>query len=197
VRLYHRSGAGRPIRVAWTLEELGVQYELVRISPEEGAGSEHRSRHPLGRVPVLEDDDGAYFESAGLCLHVADLHPEAGLVPLVGTRERALLYQWLFFSMTELEPPMIENYRWREKSPEVADTAAERVRRALAVIDDALDGREYMVGGRFSVADVVTSEVVRATVRLGALDPSVRISEYLSAMEARPARQRAAAQLSS
>jgi glutathione S-transferase len=194
MRIYHRPGAGRPIRVVWTLEELGVAYELVVMTPEEVAG-EHRSRHPLGRVPVLEDDDGPVFESTALCLHLADLHPGRGLLPAVGTHERALVYQWAFFAMTEIEPPAIESRRTRERSPGIADAAVERVCSAVAVVADALQGREYLVADRFTIADVVVSEVVRVAARVGALEPSGRIAEYQVEMEARPARQRAATKL--
>jgi glutathione S-transferase len=192
MRIYHRPGAGRPIRVIWTLEELGVPYELVVMSPEEVAG-EHLLRHPLGRVPVLEDEGGTVFESSAVCLHLADLRPEGALIPAVGTHERALVYQWAFFAMTEIEAPAIESRRTREKSAEVADAAAERVRAAVAVIGDALDGRACLVADRFTVADVIASEVVRIAVRVGAVEASGPIAGYLSAMEARPARQRAAA----
>jgi glutathione S-transferase len=195
MRIYHRRGAGRPIRIVWTLEELGAEYDLVILTSEEAAGDEHRSRHPLGRVPVLEDDEGVVFESSGLCLHVADLHLDAGLVPAVGTHDRALVYQWTFFAMTEIEPPAIESYRRREAAPEIADAAGDRVRRSVSAIDDALQGRDYLVGGQLTVADIVASEVVRVAVRVGAFEPQGRIAEYLLVMEARPARQRAAAQL--
>ena len=92
MRIFHREYAGRPIRVAWTLEELGEPYELTTMTREEGKGAEHLARHPLGRVPVLEDGEGTLFESAAICLHLADLHPEAGLIPSLGSHERALVY---------------------------------------------------------------------------------------------------------
>jgi hypothetical protein len=66
LRVYHRVGAGRPIRVVWALEEVGADYELVMITPEEGRSQEHLARHPLGRVPVLEDEHGPMFESTAL-----------------------------------------------------------------------------------------------------------------------------------
>jgi glutathione S-transferase len=94
MRVFHREQAGRPLRIIWTLEEVGEPYELTVMSREEGRGEKHRSRHPLGRVPVLEDDEGFLFESAALCLHLGDMHPEAGLVPALGTHDRALVYQW-------------------------------------------------------------------------------------------------------
>ena len=195
MRIYHRKGAGRPIRVIWTLEELDAPYDLAIMSPEEAAADEHTSRHPLGRVPVLEDDAGMIFESTGICLYVAELHPEAGLLSAAGTRDRALVYQWAFFAMTELEPAAIECARRREAFPELSEAAAERARRAVLAIDDALQGHEYLVGDRFSVADIITSEVVRIAVRVKAIEAEGRIGEYLAAMEARPARQRAVAML--
>jgi glutathione S-transferase len=74
-RLFDRERAGRPPRVRWALEEVGTPYELVMLTAEELASPEHRSRHPLGRVPVLEDHEGSLFESAALCLQIADEHP--------------------------------------------------------------------------------------------------------------------------
>ena len=72
------------------------------MTREESKGEEHRVRHPLGRVPVLQDEEGFVFESAAICLHLADLHPDAGLVPALGTHERALLYQWTIFAQRSL-----------------------------------------------------------------------------------------------
>lgn len=195
MRIYHRQGAGRPIRVIWTLEEVDAPYDLAIMNPEEAAADEHRSRHPLGRVPVLEDDAGMIFESTGICLYVADLHPEAELLSAVGTHDRALVYQWSFFAMTEIEPTVIESARRREAYPELSEAAAERARHAVQVVEDALQGRDYLVADRFSVADIVVSEVVRIGVRVKAIEAEGRVAEYLAAMEARPARQRAAAML--
>ena len=87
MRLYHREHAGRPIRVAWMLEELGEPYEVTVMTREESKGEEHRARHPLGRVPVLEDDEGFVFESAAICLHLADYLSRLTQRP---TRQRAL-----------------------------------------------------------------------------------------------------------
>src|SRR6478672_1886364 len=110
MRVYHREHAGRPLRILWTLEEIGEPYDVVLMTREESKGDEHRARHPLGRVPVLEDEQGwLVFESAAICLHLADLHPDAGLAPAPGTPERALLYQWTIFAPAELEPPLIES----------------------------------------------------------------------------------------
>src|SRR4051794_20614187 len=120
LRVYHRAGAGRPIRVVWALEEVGADYELVTMSAEEARSAEHRARHPLGRVPVLEGEQGPLFESTALVFHVAELSPEPGLLPPPATHERALVQAWSIFAMTELEAPAIESHRQREANPEAS-----------------------------------------------------------------------------
>src|ERR1700739_1863463 len=109
LRVFHREYAGRPIRVVWMLEEIGQPYELAVMSWEQGQSDEHRARHPLARVPVLEDGEGTLFESTAICLQLADLHPQAGLIHPLGTRERALAYQWSCFAPAELEPALVES----------------------------------------------------------------------------------------
>src|SRR5271169_772841 len=105
MRIYHREHAGRPLRAAWALEEAGQDYEVVKMTTDEGKSDEHRARHPLAKVPVLQDDEGYLFESAAIVLHVADSFPEAKLIPELGTHERALVYQWSVYGPAEMEAP--------------------------------------------------------------------------------------------
>src|SRR5689334_17454223 len=138
MRVFHREGAGRPLRTIWTLEEVGAAYELVVMTREEGRGEEHRGRHPLGRVPVLDDGQGFLFESAALCLHLSDLHPEAGLLPPPGTHDRGLVYQWTCFAPAELEPPLFEAWNQAERDPDRAAAARDRFFRAADTVVAAL-----------------------------------------------------------
>ena len=140
---------------------------------------------------MLEDGEGLVFESAAHCLHVADLHPEAGLLAPPGTHERALAYQWAFFAMAELEPPVMAFRASEESDPERAQVAAGRFRAAAQAVEDALDGRDYLVAGRFGVADVVSSAVLFFAKRFGLTDGLPRIEAYLARLDERPARRRA------
>jgi len=192
MRLFHREHAGRPVRVAWMLEELGEPYELRVITREEGRSEEHRARHPLGRVPVLEDDDGFVFESAAICLHLADRHPAAGLVPPPGTHDRALVYQWTVFAPAELEPPLIEAAMQAERDPERAAAARSRFDAATSAVSNALEGTEYLVAGHFTVADVLVGTALAFTARAGfADDLPANVKDYLARLAQRPAYQRA------
>jgi glutathione S-transferase len=198
LRVYHRAGAGRPIRVVWALEEVGADYELVTMSAEEARGAEHRARHPLGRVPVLEDEHGPMFESTALVFHVAELYPEAGLLPPPATHERAVVQGWSIFAMTELEGPAIESSRQREANPEASATAAARCANAVTVLEGALSGEPpYLVDSRFGVADIVAGGVLGVAVRVGAIEPSARSTAYMESLAARPAWQRASSKLGS
>src|SRR6059058_4457227 len=108
-RLYYMPRT-RSSRVLWLLEEIGAPYELAEVAGAQRRSGEHLRRHPLGRVPVLELGDGTtMFESAAICLQLADLNPVAGLIPPTGSSERALVYQWVVFAVAELEGPL---FRW-------------------------------------------------------------------------------------
>jgi glutathione S-transferase len=192
MRLYHREHAGRPIRVAWMLEELGEPYEITTMTREEGKGEEHRARHPLGRVPVLEDEEGCVFESAAICLQLADVHPDAGLAPAPGSHERALLYQWTIFAPAELEPPLVEAAVHAQRDPDRAAAARRRFDEAAGAVSSALDGSEYLVGGSFTVADVLVGSALAFTERIGfAEELPANLRDYLARLAQRPAYQRA------
>jgi glutathione S-transferase len=192
VRVYHRERAGRPLRVIWMLEEVGDPYELTLMTRDESREEGHMARHPLGRVPVIEDDEGFLFESAGLCLHIGDLHPEAGLVPPPGTHDRALVYQWACFAPAELEPPLFEAWTQAELDPDRAAAARERFRAATGAVAGALDGQEHLVGGRFTVADVLIGTALLFTTRAKMTeDLTPPLTEYVGRLAERPAFQRA------
>jgi glutathione S-transferase len=183
----------RSSRVLWLLAEIGASCELVKLAPEQRKSAEHLARHPLGRVPALELDDGTVmFESAAICLQLADLHPEAGVIAPVGSSERALIYQWVLFAMTELEAPL---FRWiREATENVADPPSrERFAQAAGALQAALDGRRWLLGDRFSVADVMCASVLGGAHSRGLLPDWPGLQAYVERGESRPAFIEAAA----
>ena len=191
-RLYQREGAGRPPRVRWALEEVGASYDYVVMDKEEGRGPEHAERHPLGRVPVLETEEGLLFESAALCLHIADSYPEAHLITAPGTHARALVYQWAFFAMTELEAAVLRLYTARHgDDPETLVKAEERMAKVAAALEAGLDGEPYLVGPRFTIADVIVGGVLESARKYEVSPDSPPLLAYLEGLDARPAKQRA------
>jgi glutathione S-transferase len=194
MRVYHREGAGRPVRVAWTLEELGEPYELTVVAGEDRHGADYRARHPLGKVPALEDEHGAVFESAAICLHLADQKPELGLVPPLGSHERALVYQWTVFAPAELEPSLIETWSFTSAgdAPERAERAHKRFVAAMTAVGDSLGEREYLLGDQFTVADVLVGTALAFTTKVGISDQlPANLTAYVGRLAGREAFQRA------
>jgi glutathione S-transferase len=195
MRLYHQPRS-RSARVLWLVEEAGAPVDLVVIAREEKTSDAYRKLHPLGRSPAYVEEEGPVFESAALCLHLADRHPEAGLIATPGSYERALQYQWCFFAMTELEAPLVEAARelWKESGePDSAriESARGRFASGATVVEAALAGGDYLVGNSFSVADIVVCGVLSfaRTAEVAELPPG--LVPYVDGLEARPARQRA------
>jgi glutathione S-transferase len=199
MKLYYvpKTRASRP---RWVLEELGVPYELVRLDPAraETRSAEHLERHPLGHVPVLEDRGQAIFESGAICLHLADLFPEKRLLPPPGSVERGLAYQWVLFSMTEMEPPLIAlsaegKKPEAERDPTATAQARDRFRKAADVLEGALRNRKFLLGDGFGVADVMVGGTLAWARGFKLLDGLPSVEAYLTRLRERPAWQRATA----
>lgn len=188
MKLYHRSGAGRPIRVRWALAEVGIEPEVEVLSAQECASAEHARRQPLHRVPVLEDADGPIFESAAILFHIGDLAGDDRLLPAPGTHERALVYQWVLFNMTEIEPPFTEPLQHPEDNEERRASARKQFERALEIVEQALEGGVNLVDGRFTLADLVVSDTLMLGRMMGGLQFSPALEAFVAEHERRPAR---------
>jgi glutathione S-transferase len=174
------------------LEEIAEPYELTIMDWEQGSGEEHRSRHPLGRVPVVQFDGGYVFESTAICLHLADLYPDAGLIGALGTHARALAYQWSIFAPAELEPPLIEAAIFAEADSERAGKARGRFFRAANAVTQSLNDGDYLVERSFGVADVLVSTAFSFAKRANFPEPFPPVLDnYMARLFERPAYQRA------
>jgi glutathione S-transferase len=177
----------RSNRVLWALNEIGAPFESTLVPSEVRRSSEHRARHPLGRVPAFELDDGTMmFESAAICLQLGDLYPKSGLLPPPGSSARAVVYQWVMFGMTELEAPL---YRWIGdiRDGATASPASGRFGEAAEAIAAALDGKTWLLGDQFTVADIVCVGVLGTAASRGLLAPWPVLRDYVERGEARPA----------
>jgi glutathione S-transferase len=175
------------------LEEIGERYELVEITGAQRRSAEHLQRHPLGRVPALELGDGTtMFESGAICLQLADLYPAAGLIGELGSSERALVYQWVTFAVAELEGPL---FRWiRELGEGIEESPArDRFTQAAAAVESALHGRDWLLGARFTVADVMCASVLQGANARELLRDWPGLEAYARRSESRPAYAKATA----
>jgi glutathione S-transferase len=139
------------------LAEIGGPYELVLVVRDEQRRStpEYLALNPWGTIPTLEDGDLALSEAAAICLHLAERHPEARLVPPPATRERSELYRWLhWLSNTVQQTAMRHFYPERYGTEGVEEAANRDLARFNDLIEAHLDGRDWLVGEERTVADL-------------------------------------------
>jgi glutathione S-transferase len=199
--LYH-SPQSRSIRPRWLIEELGIPYEVkpVNLAAGDQKKPEYVKLNPNGAVPTLVDGDLVLWESAAICQYLADKHPEKHLAPAVGTPERGKYYQWIQYAMSGLEPPAVTLFMHTiqlpeaERVPALVDTAKAQLAHSLKVVDDALAGREWILGSQFSAADVMVGSTLVWCQMMGLIgDQYANLAGYLARCSARPALQRASA----
>ncbi|GAA4027604.1 glutathione S-transferase family protein [Actimicrobium antarcticum] len=200
IQLYYAPGNAN-LAPHMLLEELGVPHELILVDRDNHVhrGAAYRKLNPNGLIPVLIDGDLVLYETAAICLHLADTHPEAGLVPPLGSAERAHCYKWLMHLTNTVQAEMI-TYFYPERMVDDAAAGAQVKAHAearLAQMFDLIDaelagGGPYLLGAQFSVVDpylFMLARWSRMMVRPARNRPA--LGQYLERMAARPAVVRA------
>jgi glutathione S-transferase len=197
----YRSRASRNI---WLANELGVPFKLVpvmqlyRLTQEAAKTTLHTKSpefleiNPSGHVPAIDDDGLVLNESLAINLYLAKKH--GGPLAPASLAEDAQMTMWALWAANELETNALTilNHRVGLKpelrDAKVAQAAIEALRAPFAVLDKALAGSGYLVGGRFTVADINTAEIVRYAVPAPELfEAAPRVKAWLAACHARPA----------
>jgi glutathione S-transferase len=189
--------ASRTFRCLWAAEEAGLAYENVPWSTKgpEIKDAAYLAINPNGRIPALADDGFNLFESLAINFYLAR---KSGRLLPADARGEALVLQWTLWAATECEPH-IGNWYYHtqmlppaERKPEVAADAAARLPRRLQILDDALAGRDHLVGGDFTLADLNVAAVLFRAPQFG-LDAYPNVKAWHARCLARPAAQRAIA----
>ncbi|MDJ0866528.1 MAG: glutathione S-transferase family protein [Myxococcota bacterium] len=195
----HFAPNSRAGRIVWLFEELGLEYALNKMAfhPKDLKSDEHRRRHPLGRVPVLEDGDVSIYESGAIVEYVMARYGDGGLKPAVDSVEFPEYLQWFHYCEGMVMPPintiMVHSVLLppERRNEEVLGQAKRLLTRSLAPVEAALEGREYLVGD-FSAADIMLGHAIFMSNRLGCVtDEMPNLKAYVKRVEARPAFQTA------
>ena len=190
MKLYDNAASGNALKARIALRQLGVAYESVPVDlfAGETRTEAHYARNPDGRVPVLETDDGEHLpESGAILLYLAEGTP---LLP-EGRMARARVHQWLFFEQNQVEAhiAVARFLVLNRREDALAALVAAHVsggRRALQTMDRALaDGRPFITGGEYTVADIALYAYVHCGTDCG-VDPRRReaIGAWLDRVEA-------------
>nr|RDS97281.1 glutathione S-transferase family protein [Cereibacter sphaeroides f. sp. denitrificans] len=199
----HRSRASRPL---WLLAELDLPFEHVPViqanrvahphgpeAPLNTASAAYLAVNPLGQIPCLEEEGLILTESLAITLHIA--RTKGGQLGPRSEPEDALMVSWSLFAATAVEPPALEIQLIQRSgggtSPEgqaAISIAAERLRRPLARLERHFATEDYLVGGRFTVADLNLAETLRyGQAHPAPLEPFPAVAAWLDRCQSRPA----------
>ena len=194
----HHAPRSRAGRIVWLLEELGLEYTLNRMDfhPSSLKSDEHRARHPLGRVPVLDDDDVSLYESGAIVEYLVARHSDGALKPAVDSPLFPQYLQWFHYVEGMIMPPVniivVQTLLLppERQDKEVLRQAKSLLAKALVPVDAALAGRDYIIGD-FSAADIMLGHACYMSRRLlGGLPPELSyLDAYIDRIEQRPAFQ--------
>jgi glutathione S-transferase len=201
ITLYYRPGTAA-MAPHMALEEAGARYQLALVDDDGGMSlAEYRSVNPLGRVPTYVDDGLVLWEAAAVCVHIADTHPAAALLPPLGSHQRALAMRWLIYLTNTVQATFMHHaypHRLTEDEPAAAELAAGAGRAldaALDHIDSLLGDGPHLLGEQFTVADLYLFMVTRWCRRLPRKAWSrPHVGPHYARMAERPAVARALAQ---
>jgi glutathione S-transferase len=209
LKLYYFPGNASLV-VHIVLEEIGVPFTLEFV--DRGQAAQHAPAYlalnPNGLIPVLVDDgsvgpDGGplvLYETAAICIHLADVHSACGLLPAFGTRERANAYKWIAWLSSTLQSSLTLYFypeRWAEDAAGAAVVRA-KAEAKIGCLLDQLDGElarhggPWLLGTTFSIADPYAFVLCRWTRGFARPARSLpQLQPWLERMLARPALQRA------
>lgn len=199
------AGQSRSFRALWALEESGLDFEYVAVafgSTEKNGNisSAYKNLNFEGKVPTLVDDDLVLIESVAIINYIAAKCPEKNLIPTSDIKQRAKYDEIVCFVITELEQGLWTNGKHRfalpeaQRVPEVLPTADWEFNKAIKTLLNRYNGESFVLGDRFSMADVLLAQTLNWAERFKFNVPE-NLLAYKNRMYARPACVRALKQV--
>lgn len=192
IRLYHHPFS-RAANAVWMLEEVGVPYELrfVDFMAGENKQPEILALNPMGKLPTLVDGDVVVTELAAIGLYLADRYSAGKLAPALDDPARGTYLRWSLFAPSVIEPGAMAKMSGAEFKPSQAGWGSFST--MMETIEKAIEGKEYLLGDRFSMADVIFGGTVRYMLRFKMIEARKSLEDYAKRLDARPALARSEA----
>ncbi|MGA2551479.1 MAG: glutathione S-transferase [Burkholderiaceae bacterium] len=193
VILYH-SPNSRSSGVLTLLEELGAPYQLrvLNMRAHEQRQPNYLAINPMGKVPAIQHGDAVITEQGAIYLYLADLFPQAGLAPAIGEPDRGPFLRWLVFYGSCFEPAVVDRAQKREPAPRAMSPYGD-FETTLATVAEQLAKGPYLLGERFSAADVLWGGALTWITAFKLLPEDAAIAGYVERFGARDAVKRARA----
>jgi glutathione S-transferase len=192
IKLYHHPFS-RAANTVWAVEEIGQPYELefVDIMKGEQKAPAIMKLNPMGKLPVLVDGETIVTENAAIALYLADRYASGTLAPKLDDPRRGTYLRWSLFAPSVIEPgSMARANKWEFKPSQAGWGSYDEM---LHTMVQAIEGRDFVLGDSFSMADMIFGGTVRFMLKFGMLEPRPSLTAYAERLAQRPALQRAEA----
>jgi glutathione S-transferase len=182
--------------VHWMLEEIGAPYriEVVRLDRAEHKKPAFLAINPMGKLPALVHRGVAVTETAAILAYLADAFPKAALAPEPTAAARGAYYRWLFFGAGCVEPALMDRMMSRPAAEKPGAMGYGTYEDTVATLEKALTPGPYILGDRFSAADVYIASQIGFGMMVKALESRPAFGAYLARTSERPAYKRAVEQ---
>ena len=182
---------GRIIR--WMLEEVAQPYETVVLDyASTMKGQEYLAINPMGKVPAIKHGETVVTEAAAICAYLADAFAQANLAPPSGSKDRGPYYRWLFYAAGPVEAMTSNHAMGWVPTPERQRMFGYGSREAVIdTLEKAVSAGDYLVGNRFSAADLYVGAHIGWGMQFGTLEKRPAFEAYFARLAARPAAKRA------
>jgi glutathione S-transferase len=193
ITLYH-APRSRSSRFIFLLEELGVPYEVAKVSIRRGDGSgtlDKDNPHPHGKVPAIRDGDTLVYESIAIALYLTDKFPAAGIGPVVGDPKRGAYLTWLAYYAGVMEPAWTSAFLKTDVPRGTAGWV--KTDEVMELVNATLSKSPYILGEKFSAADILIGTTFQLFMGSPLLPKTDLLEAYVQRVVGRPAYARAAA----
>jgi glutathione S-transferase len=191
--IFYTNPMSRGRIVRWMLEEVGQPYRTELLDYGTTIKSpDYLAINPMGKVPALRHGDAVVTEGAAICCYLADAFPEAGLAPPPGDRLRGPYYRWMFFAAGPLEAAATNKaFGFEVPAERKGMVGYGSLADVMSVLEAALSRPAYLVGDRFTAADLYIGSHIGWGMSFGTIEKRPAFERYVERISARPAAIRA------
>lgn len=145
----------------FVLEALNIDFELILVDRKNNAqkSDEYLALNPSGKIPTLIDDELVLFESAAICIHLAESNPSSNFIPAIDSKNRAKFFQWMMYLTNTVQAELIiyfypeRHTTFSDQASDIVNTQEKRISDIFELLDNELENKDFLVGNTITVCD--------------------------------------------